>query len=338
MEPHSSAWSKVVKLIVHHKTTYRYATKVSFGLHELMLRPRENHALRLDRHSLVIRPTHRLRWIRDVYENNIALLDLLECAQELEIESECRLTVEEENPFDFIIEEGAREFPFAYHHRIQLELAPFLPPIFHRDTPVIASWLAPLWHPGCRRSTLEFLQELNLKIYRDIRYQRRERRGVQSPAETLESNSGTCRDFAALFMETCRFLGLAARFVSGYMYSPDITGSMSMHGWAEVYLPGAGWIGFDPSWGILATSNFVPVTVTRHPEHAPPISGTYFGYPRDFLRTEVALFVKKGAPQMTEAPERTMSPATTGSAVHQELRAKTVSHPPLPRAEVERGR
>jgi transglutaminase-like putative cysteine protease len=94
-------------------------------------------------------------------------------------------------------------------------------------------------------------------------------------------------------MEACRFLGLAARFVSGYMYSAEIQGRMSMHGWAEVYLPGAGWIGFDPSWGLLAASNYFAVAVSRHSEHAPPISGTYFGTPRAFLRSDVDLFVKR---------------------------------------------
>jgi transglutaminase-like putative cysteine protease len=116
---------------------------------------------------------------------------------------------------------------------------------------------------------------------------------VQSPAETLEKNSGSCRDFATLFMEICRSLGLAARFVSGYMYSSEITGRMSMHGWAEIYLPGAGWIGFDPSWGILADSFYFPVAVTRHSENAPPISGTYVGTQRAFLRTQVDLYVRR---------------------------------------------
>ena len=116
---------------------------------------------------------------------------------------------------------------------------------------------------------------------------------MQSPAETLELGTGSCRDFATLFMEACRLLGLASRFVSGYMYHSEIDGRMSMHGWAEVYLPGAGWIGFDPSWGILADAQYVPTAMTRHPEHAPPISGTYFGFARDFLGMEVNLYVRK---------------------------------------------
>ena len=154
-------------------------------------------------------------------------------------------------------------------------------------------WLHPMWHPGRRVGTLELLQRINTQIYDSFRYQRRLEKGVQSPAETLERNSGSCRDFATLFMEACRLLGIPARFVSGYMYSSQISGRMSMHGWVEIYLPGAGWIGFDPSWGILADSNYFPVAVTRHSEHAPPISGTYVGKPGAFLKSQVDLYVER---------------------------------------------
>ena len=282
-----------VKFHIHHLTCYRYASKVTFGPHRLMCRPRESHSIQIESFSLKISPPHRLRWIRDIYENNVGLLDLSQPASELVIESECHLSVVEENPFDFIIAKEAAEYPFVYDHEIASELAALTVPVYPRDIERIKLWLHPFWHPGRRVDTLELLQELNKVIYREIRYQRRERRGVQSPAETLERNSGSCRDFATLFMEACRYLGLAARFVSGYMYSAKITGRMSMHGWAEIYLPGAGWIGFDPSWGILAAAHYIPVAVTRHPEHAPPISGTYFGFAREFLRTDVDLYVKR---------------------------------------------
>jgi transglutaminase-like putative cysteine protease len=282
-----------VKLHIHHRTCYRYASKVSFGPHRLMFRPRENHGFLIESFSLKVTPTHRLRWVRDIYENNVGLLDLIEPASQLVIESNSHLNVLEENPFDFIIAPEAAEYPFVYEHGIAEELAPLTHPLYTRDLERVKSWLHPFWHPGRRVETFDLLQTLNKVIYRDIRYQRRERRGVQSPAETLERGSGSCPDSATLFMEACRYMGLAARFVSGYMYSPEITGQMSMHGWAEVYLPGAGWIGFDPSWGILAASQYIPVAVTRHPEHAPPISGTYFGFAREFLGTDVDLYVKK---------------------------------------------
>jgi transglutaminase-like putative cysteine protease len=246
----------------------------------------------MEKYSLKIEPTHQLRWRRDLQENDIGLLDMIPPAKRLLIEMECVVEVAQDNPFNFTLTPEASEFPFEYNAEISPQLKGLSDPLFPRDIQPIREWLHPIWHPGKRGKTLDLLQEINKAIYRDIRYQRRERKGVQSPAETLERKSGTCRDFAALFMEICHLMGLATRFVSGYMYSPTIEGRMSMHGWAEVYLPGAGWLGFDPSWGILTTTFYIPVAVSRHPEHVPPISGTFFGFARDFLKTEVDLYVK----------------------------------------------
>jgi hypothetical protein len=234
-----------------------------------------------------------LRWIRDVHENNIGMVDFTETTAELVFDCEFVLEVGEGNPFDFVIVPAAAEYPFTYDHELSTELLPLSRNIYPRDVDRMRDWLNPFWHPGKRVDTLELLQELNRAIFRSFSHRRRMEKGVQSPAETLEKNSGSCRDVATLFMEACRFLGLAARFVSGYMYSSEITGRMSMHGWAEIYLPGAGWIGFDPSWGILADSNYVPSAVSRDSEHAPPISGTYFGTSRAYLRSQVDLYVKR---------------------------------------------
>jgi transglutaminase-like putative cysteine protease len=320
-----------VKLLIHHRTTYHYAEKVSFGPHQLLFRPRENHCIALEKSALHISPPHRLRWIRDLYENNIGFLDLTEPAKELLIEWECWVDICEDNPFDFIISPKAAEYPFVYEHEVRSELLPLSVNIYYRDVDRIRAWLDPFWHPGKRVGTLDLLQTLNGHIYRTIRYQRREQKGVQSPAETLETNSGSCRDLATLFIEAARFLGLASRFVSGYMYSPNITGRMSMHGWAEVYLPGAGWIGFDPSWGILAASQYVPVAVTRHPEHAPPISGSYFGFQKTFLKSEVDLYVRKlhdvplARPSLAQTQSQELAHKILGAAEHKmESTAPTV--------------
>ena len=282
-----------MKIHIHHRTSYQYAVNVSFGPHRLMMRPRESHGLRLESCAFAISVPHRIRWIRDVHENNIGLVDFTELATKLTIDGEFVLEVREENPFNFVISPEAAEYPFSYEPDHFVELRPLIRATFVRDVDRVREWLKPFWHPGKREETLKLLQQINSHIYRSFRYQRRMERGVQSPAETLEKNSGSCRDFATLFMEVGRSLGLAARFVSGYMYSPEIAGRMSMHGWAEIYLPGAGWIGFDPSWGILADSHYFAVATTRHSEHAPPISGTYIGTPRSFLKTHVDLYVKK---------------------------------------------
>jgi transglutaminase-like putative cysteine protease len=257
------------------------------------MRPRESHAINLEKCSFAISVANQLRWIRDLHENNIGIVDFHDDAKELVIEAEFVLNVCEENPFNFVVAPEAAEYPFTYEHDLAADLRPLSRSVYVRDVDQIRDWLHPLWHPGKRVGSLDLLQELNLHIYRAIAYLRRMEKGVQSPAETLEKQSGSCRDSATLFVEACRFLGMAARFVSGYMYSADITGTMSMHGWAEVYLPGAGWIGFDPSWGILASAHYFPVAVSRHSEHAPPISGYYMGTPRAFIKSEVELYVKE---------------------------------------------
>lgn len=282
-----------MKIQIHHRTVYRYSTSVSFGPHQLMMRPKEGHGIRLDSCSVNISPAHRLRWIRDLHENNIGLVEFSESGKELEIDCELLLDICERNPFDFSLSSEAVEYPFHYDHEVFLEILPLSRSIYARDVSGLRDWLEQLWYPGKRAGTLELLQELNLKIYRTFKYVRRETKGVQSPMETLERESGSCRDFATFFIEACRALGLGTRFVSGYMHCADIDGRMSMHGWAEVYLPGAGWIGFDPSWGILASSHYVPVAVSRHSEHSPPVSGTFYGTSRSFLGCDVDLFVRR---------------------------------------------
>ena len=258
-----------------------------------MMRPRESHEIRLEGCCFDIAPNFRLRWIRDLYENNIGLLELAESTAELVIDCKFQVEILEKNPFDFVLNPEVQEYPFFYEHELFSELLPLTRNIYIRDVGMIRHWLDTFWLPGKTIGTLELLQELNSEIYSAFSYQRRETKGVQSPAETLELKSGSCRDFATFFIEAVRSLGIAARFVSGYLYSPGIIGKMSMHGWTEVYLPGAGWIGFDPSWGVLTDAHYIPAAVSRHSEHAPPISGSYYGSPKVFLKSEVDLYVTR---------------------------------------------
>lgn len=288
-----------MKIQIHHRTSYLYAKKVTLGVHQLMMRPREGHALQLQECLIDISPAYRLRWIRDPYENNIGLVDFAGMATELLIDCKFVLSIGEGNPFDFVLAPEAEQYPFFYEHELHSELLPLTRNIYIRDVEQLRRWLEEFWSPGKTIGTLQFLLELNLHIYRSFQYQRRESRGVQTPAETLETKCGSCRDFATLFIEACRTLGIAARFVSGYLYSAEISGLMSMHGWSEVYLPGAGWIGFDPSWGVLADAHYIPAAVSRHSEHAPPIAGTYFGTPKEFLKSEVELFVSRSVASET---------------------------------------
>ncbi len=281
-----------VKLRIHHRTHYEYADAVSFGRHQLMLRPREGQTLHLKKCQIEISPAFRLRWLRDPWENNVGLVDFSEPARDLIIDCEFIVQTSDTNPFNFLIESEAAEYPFSYDYDLFQELRPLIQPIYVRDESRLREWLSRFWRPGKRLDTLDLLQQINREIYRTFTYRRREERGVQSPAETLENNSGSCRDFATLFIEACRTLGFAARFVSGYSYNPEVTGGMSMHAWGDVYLPGAGWIGFDPSVGVLADGQFVPVAVSRHPENAMPVSGTYIGPARIFLKHDVSLMIE----------------------------------------------
>jgi transglutaminase-like putative cysteine protease len=283
-----------MNLRIRHRSTYRYKKVVSLGTHYLRMRPREGHGLHLEKCRIEISPPgHRIRWQRDVYENNIGIVEFTEPARELVIDCEFVVQACDENPFNFLISPEATEFPFRYDPELYRELFPLVRILYSRDEKRVRDWLGRYWRPGMRVGTLELLQRINSGIYQDFKYCRRLEKGVQTPAETLEKMSGSCRDFAALFIEACRCLDLSARFVSGYFYHVEIEGRMSMHAWAEVFLPGAGWIGFDPSWGILAASQHVPVSVSRHPENSTPISGVYIGYARAFLDCDVELYVEE---------------------------------------------
>ncbi len=281
-----------MKLRIQHRTLYKYADPVSFGRHQLMLRPRESQRLHLEKCSIEITPASRLRWIRDPWENNVGFVDFTEPARELIVDCDFIVETSDENPFNFVLESEAAEYPFSYDYDLFQELRPLTQPIYVRDEDRLREWLSNFWRPGKRCDTLDLLQQINRDIYRTFRYRRREEKGVQSPAETIENNSGSCRDFATLFIEAARTLGFAARFVSGYAYNSEVTGGISMHAWGEIYLPGGGWVGFDPSLGILADGRFVPAAVSRHPENAMPISGSFQGPSTSFLRAEVTVLVE----------------------------------------------
>jgi transglutaminase-like putative cysteine protease len=277
-----------MKIRIQHRTTYRYTSPVRLGPHRVMVRPREGHDLHIESSILTIRPAHSVHWMRDVNGNSIALVDFLERADELMIYSELDLHHYDSNPLDFRVEPYALHYPFVYDPWTQPELTAFTHIIFPRDAGRVREWLGQFWQPGKLVETVSLLKKLNHYISETFRYGRRDEFGVQRPAETLEKNSGCCRDFATLFIEACRTWGLAARFVSGYMLCEATeAGHASTHAWAEVYLPGAGWKGFDPTSGTLAGSQHVAVAVSRHPEAATPISGLFIGPTTAFIGIEV---------------------------------------------------
>jgi transglutaminase-like putative cysteine protease len=279
------------RLDISHVTEYQFSSPVSQQPHRLLMRPRENHNVRIESSMLEILPAHTLQWKRDVLDNSVALVSFPEPSDRLRIASSVVIQHHEDNPFDFLLEDYAVIHPFRYAEEDEIELAPFLPSVYQADREAVRCWLdgLDLQRPV---QTLTLLDRMNREIAARFEYRIREEPGVQPPARTLANSSGSCRDFAALFMEACRHLGLASRFVSGYLFTFDSdAGNASTHAWAEVYLPGAGWKGFDPTGGELTGNRHIAVAVARHPEAVPPVAGSYLGPPGQSPRMSVAVRV-----------------------------------------------
>ncbi|WP_371193286.1 transglutaminase domain-containing protein [Glaciecola sp. SC05] len=270
-----------MKLKIAHTNIYRYIRPVELTNHLLMLRPVESHGLQIRSEKIEISPAHKLSWEHDVFNNSVTQVNFTEKTDELIISSEYIVEQFTLNPFDFSLEAYTNILPFDYRGDITTDLAPFLIKQYPEQHKAIEKWLGPFLDAQSTAKTLPFLLALNEYIAANFGYGRREEAGVQSPAETLSLGTGCCRDFALLFMEAARHMGLAARFVSGYLCSSEQedteVAANATHAWAEVYLPGAGWKGFDPTCGILAAGLHVRVATTRNPNQATPIRGSYLG-------------------------------------------------------------
>lgn len=261
-----------------HRTYYNYTNTVTLGAHELLLRPREGHDLRIESFELKITPSAKVYWHRDVEGNSVAVANFTRPAQQLTVESEVIIQQYNESPLDFIVADYAINYPFSYDEADQFLLSPYrvLPDQETRE--LLNNWIFNVWKSSEQIQTYTLLQRLTETIYNTLVYKVREEPGVQSAKETLSLGSGSCRDFALLFMEAVKCLGLASRFVSGYLYAPLMSSQVgSTHAWAEVYLPGGGWKGFDPTIGDIVGTDHIPVAVSRLAEAVPPISGSYAG-------------------------------------------------------------
>jgi transglutaminase-like putative cysteine protease len=267
------------RLEISHITEYQFSTQVTLLPHRLLLRPRESHNLRIVSSVLEISPDHTVHWKRDVLDNSVALVSFGQLTNRLRIRSDVVIQHYEDNPFDFLLDGYAVNYPFAYIPEDQADLAPFLQAVYPADRDAVQRWLNGLGQPR-PSETFALLDWMNRAIAARFVYQVREEQGVQPPSLTLARNSGSCRDFAALFIEACRQLGLASRFVSGYLFSAGLeAGNASTHAWAEVYLPGAGWKGFDPTSGEVTGNRHIATAVARHPEAVPPVAGNFIGPP-----------------------------------------------------------
>jgi transglutaminase-like putative cysteine protease len=325
-------------LSVRHLTTYHYAEPVELGEHRMMFRPRESHDLRLIRTRLFITPQPvDLHWRHDVFDNSVAVANFDCSTTWLRFDSMVTLEHFETRLPDYALEASARSFPFEYPRDEWPDLAPAL----QRPEPSVEvdQWAArfasnrsgPAGFAQHRQSatatigTIDLLRAMALGIREQLRYIRRVERGVQTPTETLRRGSGTCRDFAWLMIDAVRSLGLAARFVSGYIFVPDTPPPASAaeistaarisiarlasdappatdaplpsdeggatHAWLQVYLPGAGWVDFDPTNSIIGNHNLIRVAVAWSPMQVLPLWGTYIGSASACLGMQVAVSV-----------------------------------------------
>lgn len=281
------------RYLIIHRTLYAYSGPVQLGPHQLRLRPRAGHDLRIESSELTIEPETFLRWHRDVEDNCIAIANFTTPATQLLIESHLIIQQYDHEPLDFVVEDYAVCYPFTYAPEDCPVLNAYLLASPPPDNDVLTRWASTVWRQGETIESFALLQRLNRTIHQLISYRQREEPGVQTPAETIANGSGSCRDLAFLFMETAKRLGFAARFVSGYSHtSHAVDGAGSTHAWAEVFLPGAGWKGFDPTRGEIVGENHIPVAVGRLPESVPPVAGCFEG-DAELLSMEVSVYVKQ---------------------------------------------
>ena len=271
-------------LEIVHRTRYEYSEPVSLGDHRLMFRPRDSHDLRLLSTGLVIAPVAQVRWIHDPFGNSIAIASFEGTTQVLELVSTIQLEHFGVPPELPPIEEFARTLPFSYAAEEAPDLARYVERSYPDPNSIVGPWTKQFMEGEGGNDTFELLKRLCTGIQEKLNYAMRFEIGTQVPAVTLETGGGTCRDYALLMIECCRSLGLAARFITGYLYDPaldtapgEATTHAYPHAWMEVYLPGAGWVEFDPTNGIVGSERLIRVAVGRDPEQAMPIKGTFTG-------------------------------------------------------------
>ena len=290
-------------LTIRHVTTYRYRHAVAFGEHRMMLRPRDSDDQKVIAATLGITPEpSSLRFDRDAFGNHVAIAEFAGRAAELSFESVVRVEHSPSDPADLALAESVRTYPVDYSG----DSAPALDDCRRRrhadPGDEVGGWARQFLDEGAPIGTLELLTRLSHGIRQGFVYRRREAKGIQSPAETLKLGHGSCRDFAWLMVEAVRALGLAARFASGYLaivldgspHGAEQSPHGATHAWAQVYLPGAGWVDFDPTSGSVGKKALVTVAVVSDPDDALPLHGTFIGSASDPLGMEVHVSVTSG--------------------------------------------
>ncbi len=297
----------MIALTIRHRTTYLYHQPVRLGPHRLMLRPRESRDLRLISSDITVTPAATVSWAHDVFGNAIATASFEGATDRLVIDSAASVQLGGDPWPVFDIAASAIHYPFLYSADEWTDLGALA--VQQYDDP---QGRLKTWAVGFVRSsptdTLALLKDLGAGVAERIRYQSREVEGTQAPLETLDRGWGSCRDFAVLFVEAARALGFGARIISGYLYNPDrdLVGSDdagSTHAWAEVYVPGAGWITFDPTNRSVGGHNLIPVAVARDIRQATPVIGSFVGMTDSFrgLWVEVSVLARTAPLRGAEA-------------------------------------
>jgi transglutaminase-like putative cysteine protease len=293
-------------LTVDHRTVYRYAAPVALGPHRMLIRPRDSHDMRLLDTRLIIAPAPvRLTWVHDVFSNSVAVAEFDRRTDTLSIESRIVLrrypAAAAPDLALFPLARSAESYPFRYGDDDLPDLVHLIRRHYPDPNDDVRRWAAGFLLNAAETPTKHLLLAMTQGIKTGFDYRPREREGTQPPAETLALRSGTCRDYALLMMEALRALGLATRFVTGYLYDPAVdsgedamTGGGATHAWVSVYLPGAGWTEFDPTNGCESGANLIRVAATRDPSQAIPISGTWSGADGDFEGLTVEVNVSAG--------------------------------------------
>ncbi|KAA9007134.1 transglutaminase family protein [Histidinibacterium aquaticum] len=271
---------------VKHRTTYRYRSKVSLGPHLLTLLPRTTEDQTVRFHRLNTDPPAQISWTQDVFGNSVATAEFQGATEHLEIVSEASVNLTRSEFPILSISAAAIDYPFLYSKDEWIDLGALTQPQYHDPFGVLSRWVASFVadHPT---DTLSLLKDLNFGIFDLFSYQSRDAEGTQSPTETIQRGWGSCRDFSVLLAEAARVLGLGARIVSGYLSEPAgaPTGQFepgSTHAWVDIYLPGAGWVSFDPANRSFGGSNLIPVAIGRNIHQLAPVSGSFSG-PSDAL-------------------------------------------------------
>ncbi|MCC5789287.1 MAG: transglutaminase family protein [Opitutales bacterium] len=301
-------YNGVKTLTVRHLTEYLYNTPIQPGEHRLMLRPRDSHDLRILDTALSITPAADTHYYHDPLNNSIALARFSNISTEkISIHSAFRLEHYGTEPLRYDLAPYAQTYPFVYNSNEFPDLMRSIERRYPDPNGEIYQWARQFIPTYGSTDTYQLLRDLNQGVKDNFRYSERHEEGTQAPLETLQQGSGTCRDFALFLMEAARSLGLAARFATGYLYDPaldgedesTITGSGSTHAWAQIYLPGAGWVECDPTNAIIGGDHLIRVAVVRDPSQAVPVTGSYEGPSEAFRDLHVEVQVTKNEPPET---------------------------------------